>query len=301
MASMLELAESSRPPASKKRHKVALVIGSGGLKCMAAFGAIKVLQREGIEVDMIVACSGGALSGVWMAIEAGDPDEGAAYFSRIWQTAFSKKSYKSIFKAIFPKLFGFKGRFGIVDERAINRAMREFVGERRFEDLKIPLYLVATDFTTGEKVVLSEGSIFDAMRATISIPLVLPHWEVDGKLLVDGALSNPLPIDVAVREGADVIVAIGFEDTLSSKFPTGMSLVTQLISVMVNHLYSSQYAFYSLSHHAEVVPIIPTFSQAVSLEDLHLIPHLVEQGAQAAEGEIPYLRRLLSSNESQAV
>jgi NTE family protein len=266
---------------------------------MAAFGAIKVLQREGIEIDMIVACSGGALSAVWMSTESGNPDEGAAYAARIWQTAFSARSYTSMLKAVFPKLFGFKGRFGIIDERAINRAIQKFVGDRRFEDLKIPLHLVATDFITGEKVVLSQGSIFDAMRATISIPLVLPHWEVNGRLLVDGALSNPLPIDVAVREGADVIIAIGFEDTLNSQFPTGLSLVSQLISVMINHLYSSQYAFYSMSHHAEVVPIIPVFNQNIGIQDVHLIPYLMEQGALAAESELPYLRRLLSANESE--
>jgi NTE family protein len=267
---------------------------------MAAFGAIKVLQREGIEVDMIVACSGGALSGTWMAIEAGDPDQGSEYFSRIWQHVFTVKSYKSIFKAIFPKLFGFDGRFGIVDERAINREIQAFVGDRKFEDLKIPLYLVATDFKTGEKVVLSEGSIFDAMRATISIPLVLPHWEVNGQHLVDGAVCDPLPIDIAVREGADIIIAIGFTEALQPKFPTGMSLLMQLVSVMVNHLYSAQYAFYSLSHHAEVVPIMPIFKQTVGLQDVHLIPYLVAQGELAAEGEISYLRRLLSSMKTDA-
>jgi NTE family protein len=281
--------------ASKKKHKVALVIGSGGLKCMAAFGAIKVLQREGIEVDMIVACSGGALSGVWMSIEAGDPDAGSEYFSRVWCDAFSTKSYKSIFKVIFPKIFGFDGRFGFVDDGAINRGIRALVGHRRLEDLKIPLHLVATDFKTGEKIVLSSGSIFDAMRATISIPLVLPHWEVDGRHLVDGAVSDPLPIDIAVREGADIIIAIGFEETLQSKFPTGVGLLLQLVSVMVNHLYKSQYAFFSMSHHAEVVPIMPIFNQRIGLQDTHLIPYLVEQGALAAECEIPYLRRLLTS------
>jgi NTE family protein len=292
---MLKTLASPLSKASEKTHKVALVIGSGGLKCMAAFGALKVLQREGIPFDLVVACSGGALSAVWMLTDAGDQDEGAAYLSRIWQHVFAKKSYKSIFKVIFPKFFGFDGRFGIVDESAINREIRALVGELRLEDLKIPLHLIATDFKTGEKVVMSKGSIFDAMRATISIPLVLPYWEVGGRALVDGAVCDPLPIDIAVREGADVIIAIGFEETLQSNFPTGMSLLMQLVSVMVNHLYSAQYAFTSLSHHAEIVPIIPVFKQKIGLEDLHLIPHLIEQGALATEAEIPYLRRLLSS------
>jgi NTE family protein len=284
---------------SGRKPKVALVIGSGGLKCMAAFGAIKVLQREDIEIDMIVACSGGALAGMWMALDVGDPYVGLTYCARAWEQAFTKKSYKSILKAILPQIFRFDGRFGIVDERAINREIKNFVGDQQFEDLKIPLHLVATDFITGEKVVLSKGSLFDAIRATISIPLILPHWVVNGRHLVDGAVCDPLPVDIAVREGADVIIAIGFEETLESKFPTGMSLVMQLVSVMVNQLYRSQYAFYSLSHHAEVVPIMPLFNWPVGLRDVHLAQYLAGQGAQAAESEIPYLRRLLTSFEKK--
>ena len=62
----------------------------------------------------------------------------------------------------------------------------------------------------GEKVALSEGSLFDAIRASLAIPIIFPPWEVDGRLLIDGAVSDPLPIDVAIQDGADIIIAMGF-------------------------------------------------------------------------------------------
>lgn len=274
---------------------MALVIGSGALKCAAGFGVMKALQREAIPIDRVVACSGGAFCGVWIADGGGDADHHAARFVRGWDGAFDRVSYRGILSAVLPRLFGFDGRTGIVDERAVNQSIRDYVGERRFEDLAVPLHLVATDFRTGEQVVMSSGSLFDAIRSTISIPLVFPPWEVDGRQLVDGAVCDPLPIDVALREGADVIIAMAFEESLQPSIRSGMGLVVQLKSIIVNHLYRSQYAFYSLSHHAEVVPIIPDIDVKVGVRDVHMVPRLVELGEQAAEAALPALRRLISA------
>ena len=102
-----------------------------------------------------------------------------------------------------------------------------------------------------------------------------------------------MPVDVAIREGADIILAVGFEEVLQTDFPSGLALTKQVIGVATNHLLRAQFAFHSMVHHAEVIPIIPDFGQPVGLRDTHLIPHLVSQGAEATEKEMPYLRRLL--------
>lgn len=276
------------------RPRLALVIGSGGLKCVAAFGAMKVLQREAINIDMVVACSGGAFCGVWAADGGGDVDAAVDHFERASCGAFDRFSYRGLLAALLPRFFGGDRPLGILDDGALNRGIRNFVGERRFEDLRLPLHLVATDFDTGEKQVLSSGRLFDAIRATTAIPLVFPPWSIAGRQLVDGAACDPLPIDIAVREGAEIIIAIGFEESLQTGLRSGMDLVMQLKTIVVNHLYRSQYAFFSLSHHAEVVPIIPGIDFPVGLRDTDRIPRLVELGAQAAEREIAYLRRLMT-------
>lgn len=277
------------------RPKVALVIGSGALKCVAAFGAMRVLRREGIPIDMVVACSGGAFCGTWVASggDHEDVDDQIARFVAGWRAALGRMSLRTMLRSLFPTVFRFRGRFGLVDDERLNQSLRDYVGTRRFEDLPLPMHLVATDYETGDRVVMSSGPLFDGIRATISIPMVLPSWPLNGRELVDGAVCDPLPVDIAIREGADVIIAMGFEETLEERPRSGLAHVMHLKSMVVNHLYRAQYAFYNLSHHAELVPIIPEFDHRVGLRDLHLVPHLVERGAQAAEREVPYLKRLL--------
>lgn len=293
-------ARLSASGAAPRRPKVAFVIGSGGLKCAAAFGAMKVLQREGIPLDMVVACSGGAVCGAWAADGGGDADAAARRFERSSRDIFGRISYRGLLGLLLPKLFRFDKPLGILDDAALNRSIRDYVGDRCFEDLKLPLYLVATDFGTGEKQVLSSGRLFDAVRATIAIPLVFPSWPVAGRQLVDGAACDPLPIDIAVREGADIIIAMGFEESLQSGPRSGMDLFLRLKTIVVNHLYRSQYAFYSMSHHAEVVPIIPEIGFPVGFNDAHRIPELVELGARSTEREVAYLRRLLAAGVASA-
>ncbi len=293
-------ARLSATGAPTERPRVALVIGSGGLKCIAAFGAMKVLQRESIPIDMVVACSGGAFCGTWAADGGGDADAAASYFEKASHGMFGRLSYRGLLGLLLPKLFRFDELLGILHDAALNRGIRDFVGDRCFEDLKLPLHVVATDFDTGEKQVFSSGRLFDAIRATVAIPLVFPPWPIGGRQMVDGAACDPLPIDIAVREGADIIIAMGFEESLQSGSRSGMDLFLRLKTIVVNHLYRSQYAFYSLSHHAEVVPIIPEIPFPVGLGDAHLIPELVDLGAQATEREIGYLRRLLAADAKTA-
>jgi NTE family protein len=273
-----------------------MVIGSGGLRCVAAFGVMEVLQREGIDIDMVVACSGGALCGYWVASGRSDTAQGIAEFADGWQGTFDRLAYRKILGAVFPRWWGFSQTFGAIRDDGVNRGLRVAVGDTRFEQLPVPMHCVATGVKDGEQVVLSRGPVFDAMRATIAIPLVLPPWAVDGRLLMDGAVCNPMPVDVAIREGADIIIAVGFEEVLDPAFSSGLGMIKQVVSVGVNHLFRAQFAFHSMVHHAEVIPVIPDFGQPVGLRDTHLIPHLVRQGALAAEKEVPYLRRLLATS-----
>lgn len=285
-----------------RRPRVALVIGSGGLKCVAGYGAMAVLRRENIPIDMVVACSGGAFCGVWVADGYQRADDYVERFVRGWHGAFDRVSYGAILgavvRAMLPSLARPGDQLAILDDRAVNRAIRDFVGDRRFEDLPIPLHLVATDYRSGDQVVINSGRLFDGIRATISIPMIFPTWPSGERHLVDGALCDPLPIDIAIREAADVIIAMGFEETLEERH-TAIGHVLHLKSMAVNHLYRAQYAFYNLSHHAEIVPIMPDFEQRVGLRDLHLVPYLIEEGRRAAEEQMPYLHRLLQAAEEK--
>jgi NTE family protein len=273
--------------------KVAVVIGSGSVKCAAALGLQNALTRAGIGIDMVVGCSGGSLYAALMA--AGyDTQRVIDMSKRMWtREVTEKRNSRAMLSVLFPKLFKFDERFGMRDDSLVVKTLRQAFGDLSFEKMKIPLHIAATDFWTGEQVVMSSGSLVDAIRASIAIPLAFSPWKVGDRLLMDGFMSDPLPVGVAIKEGADVIIAMGFESPYQAKVGSLARFGFQLSSVMTNNLLKSNFAFHTLAHHSEVIPIVPRFSQRIRLFDTDKIPLIVEEGEKATEEQVPYLKRLL--------
>lgn len=278
---------------ARTRPQIGLVVGSGGMKCAAALGLWQVLRREGIDVDMAVGCSGGSIYAALMALGF-TIEESLDFNVRLWTDAFTRRSFRSLMGAVFPRFFS-AATFGLIDDRRANEALRTIFRDRTFSDTRFPLAVAATDLETGQKVLIEEGSIFDAVRASVAIPFALRPWNVGGRLLTDGGASDPLPVDVAIREGCEIILAMGFEAPSVIEVNSLMSLALQTSATTVNHLLRSTYAFHSVVHHAEIIPIMPSFDTRIGLNDVHLMPHVIEEGARAAEREVPYLKRLLAS------
>jgi NTE family protein len=273
--------------------RVALVVGSGAVKCAAALGLWRVLKREGIGLDMLVGCSGGTLFTTMMALDA-DLDEVEYLTKKLWtREVTATRNLRSVASVFLPKLFSFDSRFSLISDDALNRLLTEAFGERTFSDTVTPLSISTTDLHTGEKVVLSEGRLSDAIRASIAIPYVWPAWQVGDRWLVDGCLSNPLPVDVAIREGAEIILAMGFEAEYPRKIKSAIRYAFQLNSVYTNNLLKASYAFHNLAHHAEIIPVLPEFDQRVGLFDTGKFSYVIEQGETTAERELPYLKKLL--------
>jgi len=281
-------------------RRVGLVVGSGGLKCAAALGLLRVLRREGIPIDIAAGCSGGSIYASFAALDW-DVDHAIEVNRRLWEKLFTRYSFKGVASAFFPRLLRFSESFGLIDDRVINASLSAAFGDSRIEDARIPLAIVATDLTSGEKVVLSSGRIADAVRASVAIPILLRPWSIAGRRLVDGGSSDPLPVDVAIKEGCEIILAMGFENPLIAGVSSVPQIVLQTSAITVNHLLKSTFAFYNIAHHAEVIPIMPSFGQHVSLRDTHLFPEIIAEGERAAERELPYLLRLLQSDRYTGV
>jgi NTE family protein len=287
----------SAPAAPRKR--VALVIGAGSVKCAAALGLWKVLRREGIAVDMVVGCSGGSLYAASMALGY-DADESEAMTLALWNRDVTKRrDYASMLGAFLPKLFRFRGHFGMVHGGPLLTALRTGFGDRTFADTVLPLYVVATELATGQQATLSDGSIVDAVRASIAIPYIWEPWPVQGRLMLDGCLSAPLPVDVAIKEGADVILAMGFESPYPRRIRSATSYAFHVNSIYTNNLFRANYSFHNLAHHAEIIPIVPEFGEPVNLFDTHKFGHVIACGATAAEEQLPYLKQLLGEPASR--
>ena len=281
-------------PASDRR-RVALVIGSGSVKCAAALGAYRALRREGIEVSMVVGCSAGSLFASVIALGY-DPETCATMTARLWTADLTQQpDRRSLLRAAFPRLFGFDANWGLRNDARIMRRMQEAYGERTFADARIPLFITATDFHTGEQVVLREGRLVDAIRASIAIPFAFRPHPVGGRLLIDGFMSDPLPVGVAMREGANVIVAVGFESPYQTRVSSAGRFAFQLSSIMTNNLLKASFAFYGLAHHSEVIAVIPRFTQRIRLFDTEKMPYIIDEGERAMSEQVPYLRRLLEA------
>ena len=280
---------------SPARKRVALVIGSGGVKCAAAVGLQEAFADAGIPIDLVVGCSAGSIFAAATAL-GWSPARTTEEVGRLWTSESAGHTRRFAFlQAAFPKLFGFDAEFGFRDDRRLRARLRDAFGETTFADVQLPLFITATDFHTGEQVILGDGLLRDAMRASIALPFVFAPTRVNDRLLMDGFLSDPVPVNVAMQEGAGIIVAMGFESPRIHRVSTPMRLALQLTGVMSNNLLRSRFAFHNVSHHSEVIPILPDFQgQRVNILDTSRIPFVIEEGRREAQTHIPYMRRLLA-------
>lgn len=179
-------------------RRLGLALGSGGARGSAHVGVLKVLEEHGIVPDVIAGSSMGAQVGG--AYAAGVPVADL-------EDLFRSSSSGRVIRTLMPTI----PWSGWSSGREVSRFLRRLVGDRRIEDLPIPYAAVATDLQSGLPHAIESGPLASAIRASLSVPgLFTPVW-IDEHLLIDGGVSNPLPIDVARRLGADVIIAV---DTL---------------------------------------------------------------------------------------
>lgn len=173
---------------------VALALSSGGARGLAHIGAIEELEAQGYHITSIAGCSMGALIGGVYA--AGKLSE-----FREWMKMVDRKKML--------ELTDFSFSFNhIVKGNRIIEAIMEFVPDVAIEDLSIPYCAVATDWKAGREVVLNKGSLFEAIRASISLPSFYEPVQRDGMILIDGGVINPIPMNRVKRKEGDILVGV---------------------------------------------------------------------------------------------
>jgi NTE family protein len=182
------------PPAT-----LGLALGAGGARGLAHVGVLRELEAHGIAVGAIAGTSSGALVGAMFA--AGQLEE---FEQRV--LALEWRDVLALFDPVWPRAGLMSG------SRAIER-LAGSVGDWRIEDLPIPFAAIAVDLMTGDEVWIREGRILDAVRASISIPGILVPSRHGRRVLVDGALRNPVPVSALGALGADLRVAVNLHQT----------------------------------------------------------------------------------------
>jgi NTE family protein len=281
-----------------RRPKVALVLGAGGIKTACHVGLLRVLQRENIPVDLVVGSSGGSLFGASYAlgIEASQIEHWVRVYWR--SELFRDYGYRQLMKMLSPRRFRFDENFGIIKGEQVLGTFSKLFGDLTFSDTRVPLRVVASDLLRGEPVVLQRGPLKEAIRASVSMPVFFQPHQMDGRYLVDGALCAPLPLDVAVAEGAEVILAMGFANRPHERIDSPLRLVTQLMKISGTQLLRMTLSYHACNPNVEVIPMELELESALGMRDVHEIPRLIDLGEEIAVRRLDVIRRTVDTFHS---
>jgi NTE family protein len=256
------------------RPKIGVALGSGGLRGLAHVGVLRVLEQERIPVDYVAGCSIGSLIGALFCAGI-SPDF-------IWKLAKYLKRWHWIDLGI-PKM-------GIFSGDRVLETLRLLTKGKNFSELNIPLAVVATELREGREIIFTQGLVAAAVRASISVPGIFAPFQVDGMLLVDGAVLNPTPLDVVRQMGADIVIGVDLSSGgESSKISNVFDVLVQTIDIMERQLLKQRMEHCDVLIRPELAHISPSSFDAID--------ECVALGEQAARNSIPELRGLIHSWE----
>jgi len=284
----------------ENRPMIGLALSGGGARGGAHVGVLKALEEMNIPVDYIAGTSMGAIiGGLYAAGYTADEIE-QLLIDTDWTRALTdnparrnrtmrKKDLERQF--LIPYRVGFnKGSLqlplGAIAGQHLDQIFHQMlfpvVGISDFDDLPIPYRAVATDLVTGEAVVLANGSLANSLRASMSVPGVFAPVKIDGRLLVDGGMSNNLPVSVVREMGADVVIAVDISTPLltEEQLTSILSVTEQLTSFLTRRTTEAQIALLGTGD-VLLVPELGDFSSA-DFEGADEIVNLGYEAAQAA-------------------
>ncbi|MBC7360937.1 MAG: patatin-like phospholipase family protein [Candidatus Aminicenantes bacterium] len=178
-----------------RRPKIGLALGAGGARGLAHIGVLKAFEKYQIPVDIVTGTSMGALIGGAFA---------SGIDARAMEEIALKADRKLVAKLFFPTI----SSSGLVDGEKIRNFLEKNIGNKNIESFERKYACVATDILTGEEIVIDRGSVVEAIRASISIPTIFTPVVLENRILVDGGIVNPVPVDLARRMGADIVIAV---------------------------------------------------------------------------------------------
>lgn len=217
------------------RCRTGLALSSGAAKGLAHIGVIQVLEENGIEIDVVAGTSMGAYVGACWCFghNGGQLQQLAGQVSDRW----------GVFKLTDPQ---FPPRRGFIAGKKAKARIMETIGDATFSDLERPLRVVATELDTLRSRVIDSGHLATAVHASMAMPGICVPVGVDGVQMTDGAVSNPLPVDVLERMGIERIIAVSTQPTLDDidacrlstgieKPPTGWRRILGAINRQINY------------------------------------------------------------------
>jgi len=255
-------------PWRRKPRRIGLALGGGGARGAAHLGVLRVLEREGIRPDCVVGVSAGSIVGAGYCAGLSVAEMGEAALDLQWSR---------LGRIVRPRL-------GFFDSQRLESYMTELIGDLQFADLSIPFAAVATDILTDRLVVLQEGSVAWAVRASCALPGIFTPVEKGDQLLVDGGTINNLPVSVVREMRADYVIAVDLLPPLQDGHPRPQNLF---------EMWSL--AFYTLLRvtHAEgkeadclITPAVGSYG----IFEFSKMEEMLEKGVKAAEAKMDQIK-----------
>lgn len=298
-----------RSPAPFSPVKIGLALSGGGARGMAHIGLLKAFEEAGVEISCIAGTSMGSIIGGLYASGYSAADLEALVGRINFDTLFSNTPSR---QALLPtqrsererhllslRFDGFRPTWpqGLSAGQRLTSLLTDLTITANyrcggdFGRLPIPFRAVTTDVGTGEVIALSRGSLADAIRASIAFPLALTGVEIDGRLLMDGGMMDPLPVDVCREMGADLVVAV---NTVSPLLPVDklgdpVDIANQVTSIMTQDALDRQLA------QADII-VTPALKSIVSF-DFGRYDSLIALGYQAGKTAVEKLRQLVAGRD----
>lgn len=252
-----------------KDLKIGLALGAGLARGLAHIGVLRVLQETGIKVDFIAGTSMGSLIAALYACGLK-----LKFIERLAQR-ISRRTWMDI---TIPRL-------GLIAGEKLEQLLHMLTGKRSFTDLSLPLAVVAVDLISGERIVINEGSIARAVRASCAIPGIFSPVEMGEKLLVDGGVLQRVPASVVREMGADIVIAVDVGvDVGDYQIDHIFDVLSRSLDIMSREINRAQ------SRDANLV-ITPEVSD-IGPFDFQCVEEAIGRGETAARQALPLLAKL---------
>jgi NTE family protein len=270
-------AEPGAPEGPHARPKIGVALGGGFARGIAHLGVLRVLEEEQIPVDYVTGTSAGALLAI-------------AYASGHTIPEIVHQARATRFKDFGNWKLSW---LGLASNQKLEHYPRRFLGVSTFEDLKIPLAIAATDLASGQPVYFSHGQLGPALRASCAYPGMFVPVEIEGRMLVDGFLAAPVPVDAARGMGADVVIAVFLENANNRKPTSIVDVIGLSFGILQRH------ADLEWRRAADVI-IEPNVKDFL-WDDFDKTAELIAAGEAAARAALPKIRLALAAKSGSEI
>ncbi len=269
---------------SAAKNKIGLALGGGGARGIAHLGVLKILQQEGIGIDMIAGVSMGSLVGACFAL--------GLDLEKLEKEIVSMSKAQAIRKFVdLPR----PGKSMIRGEK-IFRYINHLFNDADFSDIKMPFRVIATNLFTGEEAIISHGNIARAVQASICVPGIFPPVKIGHEYFIDGAVVNPTPINCVEKMGADYVIAVDLVMKKNIKLENPGMITSLLQSYEIIRTRAVKYNLAKVNGNVTIIkPEMRALKDSFKFYNMH---KFIESGERAAKEALPEInRRLEKINE----